>query len=105
MKVVEKIQYQDFIYIEHDDESLEEVWHNTPHDQRWGYDNNPDSEYNKMMELHSKWDFTDYNNPDLPDFWHYIYEVKYFRKSKKSPIEENRKLIKTYSLVEEYYNT
>lgn len=97
-------KYQDRIYIEHDNGEQELFWQNNERDSEWGNDNAEDSEYNKMMELHSKWDFIDYDNPELPDFWHYVIEIKY-KVTKKQTVKVSEKICRRYSLVEEFYNT
>lgn len=105
------IKYQDKIYLVPDDAGTYEesyndetlVWSSKEYDSRWGHDNEPDSEYHKMMELHSQYDFTDYDN--CPSFDHLVFENVYYDSGKHKGELKESKCVKIYSLIEEYFNT
>ena len=56
-KLYDKQQYKDQIWKIYDDDSEELIWENSWRDICWYDDNNPDSEYNKMLELEQETDF------------------------------------------------
>ena len=67
--------YKDQFWIEDDDGNETLFWENEPRQERFGNDNNPNSAYCKMMELNQQYDFNNWENPELPDFWHYVIEI------------------------------
>lgn len=96
--------YQDRIYEESDNGELTLIWQNSERPNRWGGDNEPDSEYHKMMDMDSEYHFADWDNPDLPNFVHYVYEIVY-RVTKKERVKYKENIKQIYSLVEEYMST
>ena len=56
-KLYDRTQYRDQIWKIYDDDSEELIWENSWRDECWYGDNNPDSEYHKMMELEMETDF------------------------------------------------
>ena len=90
--------YKDQIWKINDDESEELIWENEQRKTKWKSENDPDSEYHKMMELHLQYDFNrwgdDYYN--LPSFEHRIVE-----RDKKG----NEKFVEYHWLLEEFMST
>ena len=99
-QLYDKIQYKDRIYQiyeegEHDgDEIL--IWENDWRDDYWKNDNDPDSEYNKMMELEKTTNF--YQLWDDLDYW---FEHRIIERD----IYGNEKTIKYNSLLLQFINT
>ena len=97
-------KYQDRIYIESDDGEEIPIWQNGERDSRWGHDNEADSEYHKMLELDSQYDFTNYDRDDLPCFVHRVIEKKY-KVTKEGKTLVGEESVDYRSLVEEFFNT
>lgn len=97
-------KYQDRIYIENDDGYETLIWQSKEYEDRWGHDSEPDSEYHKMLELDSQYDFTNYDRDDLPCFIHRVVEKKY-KVTKKGKALVSEESVDYRSLVEEFFNT
>lgn len=100
-------KYKDQIWKIYDDDSGELIWENELRDEMWKSDNDPDSEYNKMMELERETDF--YHKMDELDYWfeHRIVRVhtKYKNKGNEDVIKYSEDVIKYSSLIEEFVGT
>jgi hypothetical protein len=95
-KPIQPIQYKDQIWKIYDDDSEELIWENSWRTEYWYDENNPDSEYNKMMELEHKTDF--FHKWDELDYW---FEHRIVQKNSNGS-ERN---IKYTSLLMEFVNT
>ena len=94
-KLYDKQQYKDQIWKIYDDDSEELIWENSWRDECWDGDNNPDSEYDKMMELERETDF--YHKWEEMNYW---FEHRIVQKNSDGS-ECN---IKYTSLLMEYIN-
>jgi len=90
--------YRDQIWKINEDDSEELIWENEQRSTKWKSDNDPDSEYNKMMDLHLQYDFNRWDDDDynLPSFEHRIVE-----RDKKG----NEKVVEYDWLLEEFMST
>ena len=92
--------FKDQIWKIYDDDSEEMIWENSLHIDMFGNDDEPDSEYNKMMELNREEDF--WQNWDEMDYW---YEHRYVQVFLTGNNKGTERVIKYESLLEEFANT
>lgn len=103
MKRYYRTQYKDQIWKIYDDDSGELIWENSWRDECWYDDNNPDSEYHKMMELEQETDF--FHKWEDLDWWfeHRIVQRDIY--GDENIIYGDEKIIKYCSLLAEFINT
>lgn len=92
--------YKDQIWKIYDDDSEEMIWENSLHEDMWGNDDAPDSEYNKMMKLNGEEDF--WQNWEYMDHWYEHRTVRVYMSGKDKGREQ---VIRYESLLEEFVNT
>ena len=92
--------FKDQIWKIYDDDSEEMIWENSLHKDMFENDDEPDSEYNKMMELNRKEDF--WQNWDEMDYW---YEHRYVQVFLTGNNKGTERVVKYESLLEEFANT
>ena len=92
--------YKDQIWKINDDDSEEMIWENSLHEDMFGNDDAPDSEYNKMMELNRTEDF--WQNWEEMDYW---YEHRYVKVYLTGKDKGKEQVVRYESLLEEFANT
>ena len=92
--------FKDQIWKIYDDDSEEMIWENSLHSDMFGNDDEPDSEYNKMMELNREEDL--WQNWDEMDYWYEHRYVQVFLTGKNKGTE---RVVKYEPLLEEFATT
>lgn len=91
--------YKDQIWKIYDDDSEELIWENALHEEMWGNDDAPDSEYNKMRELERETHF--WEDQDELDYW---FEHRTVRVEMHGKNKGKEQVIKYQSLLVEFAN-